>query len=70
MERVIHSKYDLIKAILGSNLAEDVKEDIVNSLINCYQPQPAVWYGNLTTTTSDAIRSPNPNITYYPGDSK
>ena len=65
MERVIHSKYDLIKAILASNLGEDVKEDIVNSLINYYQPQPAVWYGSLTTTTSDAIR--NPNITYTGG---
>jgi len=60
MERVVHSKYDLIKAILASNLEEDVKEDVVNSLINCYQPQ-LIYYG-LTTTTSDAIR--NPNVIY------
>lgn len=67
MERVVHSKYDLIKAVLASNLEEEVKEDIVNSLINCYQPQP-IYYGLTTTTTSDAIRNPNPNITYYKGD--
>ena len=55
MERVVHSKYDLIKAVLASNLEEDVKEDIVNSLIKCYQPQPI--YYNMTTTTSDVIRT-------------
>lgn len=63
MERVIYSKYNLIKAILESNLKEDEKEEIVNSLINCYQPQP-IYYG-LTTTTSDAIR--NPNVIYTGG---
>ena len=66
MERVVHSKYDLIKAILASNLGEDVKEALINSLINSWQPQP-VYYGLTTTTTSDAIR--NPNITYT-GDLK
>lgn len=65
MEKVTYSKYDLIKAILASNLAEDVKEALINSLINSWQPQP-IYYG-LTTTTSDAIR--NPNITYT-GDLK
>jgi hypothetical protein len=65
MEKVNYSKYNLIKAVLASNLEEDMKENIVNSLINCYQPQP-IYYG-LTTTTSDAIR--NLNITYT-GDLK
>ena len=65
MEKINYSKYNLIKAVLASNLEEDMKENIVNSLINCYQPQP-IYYG-LTTTTSDAIR--NPNITYT-GDLK
>jgi len=65
MEKVNYSKYNLIKAVLASNLEEDMKEAIVNSLINCYQPQP-IYYG-LTTTTSDTIR--NPNITYT-GDFK
>lgn len=64
MEKVKLSKYDLIKDVLASNLEEGVKEDIVNSLINCYQPQP-IYYGLTTTTTSDAIR--NPNITYTGG---
>ncbi len=66
MERVAHSKYNLIKAILASNLAEDVKEALVNSLINHWQPQSVYYYG-LTTTASDVIR--NPNITYT-GDLK
>jgi len=65
MEKINYSKYNLIKAVLASNLEEDMKEALVNSLINCYQPQP-IYYG-LTTTTSDAIR--NPNITYT-GDLK
>lgn len=66
MEKVVHSKYDLIKAILASNLAEDVKENLVNSLINSWQPQPVVWYGNSTTTTDSAIR----NGPFYTGDLK
>ena len=65
MKKEEFSKYDLIKAVLASNLAEDVKEALVNSLINHWRPQP-IYYG-LTTTTSDAIR--NPNITYT-GDLK
>ena len=65
MEKINYSKYNLIKAVLASNLEEEVKEALVNSLINSCQPQP-IYYG-LTTTTSDAIR--NPNITYT-GDLK
>jgi hypothetical protein len=57
MEKEEFSKYDLIKAILASNLAEDVKEALVNSLISSRQPQP-LYYG-LTNIDGCAIRSPN-----------
>ena len=70
MEKMTYSKYDLIKAILASNLEEDVKEDIVNSLINCYQPQP-VYYSGLTTncdykdSLTSFLRETNNNTTCY-----
>ena len=44
MEKINYSKYYLIKAVLASNLEEGVKENLVNSLINCCQSQPVIWY--------------------------
>lgn len=48
-------KYNLIKAILASNLGEDVKEALVNNLIG--QPQP--FYVPCTITYSQDTHGAN-----------
>lgn len=48
MENVNCSNYYLIKAILASNLKEELKEALVNRLIYSSQSQP--FYYGVTTT--------------------
>lgn len=70
MEKVNYSKYNLIKAVLASNLGEDVKEALVNSLINSWRPQP-IYYSGLTTncdykdSLTSFLRETNNNVTCY-----
>ena len=52
-----YSKYNLIKAILASNLEEGVKEALVNSLISVQQLWQPVWYNTSNNDTGYTIRN-------------
>lgn len=48
-----YSKYALIKAILLSNLEEEMKEAIVKEIIGAPQP---IWFSSTTTDNGCTIR--------------
>lgn len=66
MEKEEYSRYDLIKAILASNLEEDVKEAIVNRFISeqpYYYHYYPYWYNH--SDNIGAVAKSTPSVQLY-----